>query len=156
MRLSEILTLDCIKVPLDATDKQGAIFELVDLLAEKAGVRNPDELKQAVWQREQMRTTGIGCGVAIPHGKSTGCDTLRMAIGKTSTPLEFGAIDGRPVGLIILLASPPDQTGPHIQALAAISRILTDEDFRAALKNATSSEEIQRLIANREAKALAS
>lgn len=155
MRLTDILQPDCVKVPLDATDKQSAINELVDLLAARANLRHSAELKAAVWQREQMRTTGIGCGVAIPHGKSAGCDTLRMAVGKTDTPLEFGAIDGKPVHLVILLASPPGQTGPHIQALASISRILTDEDFRAALRQAASAEELYRLIAEQEARLVA-
>lgn len=154
MRLTDILQSDCVKVPLSATDKHEAIDELVEVLAAGTGIKDASDLKKAVWQREQVRTTGIGCGVAIPHGKSAGCRSLRMAIGKLAQPIEFGAIDGRPVQLILLLASPPDQTGPHIQALASISRLLTDEDFRSALKKAASGDELYRLIVEQEAKAV--
>src|SRR5690606_991284 len=127
MRLTDILQSDCVKVPLVAEAKETAIYELVDLLVSQTGIGGADDLKKAVWQRETTRTTGIGHGIGIPHGKSAGVDRLRMAIGKPVKPIEFRAIDGRPVDLIILLASPADQTGPHIQALAKISRLLTDE-----------------------------
>ena len=151
MRLTEILQPECIKVPLDAQDKQAAVFELVDLLTQQTGIEDAEALKQAVWDRETTRTTGIGHGIGIPHGKSAGVDRLRMAIGRPRQPLEFGAIDRRPVDLIILLASPADQTGPHIQALAKISRMLIDEDFRQALKQVGSGEELYQMIVRQEA-----
>ncbi|MFW6076926.1 MAG: PTS sugar transporter subunit IIA [Hyphomicrobiales bacterium] len=153
MRLTDILQPECVKVPLEATTKEQAIYELVDLLCGQVGMACGDQLKQAVWERETTRTTGIGHGIAIPHGKCEGVDELRMAIGRTSQPLEFGAIDGKPVDLILLLASPVDQTGPHIQALAKISRMLTDEDFRTSLKQADSGETLYRLIEQHEAEA---
>lgn len=152
MRLTDVLLPECVKVPLTAATKKDAIFELVDLLAQKAGIASPDQLKEAVWQRESTRTTGIGFGVAIPHGKSPGCTRLTMAIGLTAQPLEFGAIDGRPVQLIILLASPPDQTPSHIQALARISRMLADEKFRDTVKKAPDAAALFKLIADHEAK----
>ncbi|MCC7146627.1 MAG: PTS sugar transporter subunit IIA [Phycisphaeraceae bacterium] len=147
MRLSDILTRGCVKVPLAAKTKQEAIFELADLLCDQAGIDAHDQLKQAIWQREQTRTTGIGNGVAIPHGKIEGCPKLVMAVGKTAEPIEFESIDRRPVQIIFLLASPLDQTGPHIQALAAISRMLTDSDLRAAIKNAAAADDLYRIIA---------
>lgn len=151
MRLTDILQSDCVKVPLEGTSKQLAVFELVDLLTSRTGVDARDELRQAVWSRETTRSTGIGHGVAIPHGKSASIKKLSMAIGKTAAPLDFNAIDGKPVELIILLASPVDQTGPHIQALARISRMLTDDKFRNAIKQATSSEAIFKMISDHEA-----
>lgn len=154
MRLTEILREDCVKVPLEADSKEAAIYELVDLLAGKAGIAAVDDLKKAVWARETTRTTGIGHGIGIPHGKAAGVDRLRMAIGRPRQPIEFRAIDGRPVDLIILLASPADQTGPHIQALAKISRLLTDETLRAALKTAPTGGELFGLIAQHEAQAV--
>ncbi|MEX0885525.1 MAG: PTS sugar transporter subunit IIA [Phycisphaeraceae bacterium] len=150
MRLTEILQPDCVKVPLEAGRKQDAIAELVHLLVDRTGITGADELNQAIWQRETTRTTGIGHGIAIPHGKSAGVDRLRMAIGKPAQPLDFGAIDGQPVELLLLLASPEDQTGPHIQALARISRMLTDAEFRTAIKNASTAEELYQLIQDRE------
>lgn len=151
MRLSEILRTDCIKVPLVSTDKQAALYELVDLMGEVGAVTEVQQLKDAVWERESTRTTGIGHGIGIPHGK-TGClDELHMAIGLPASPIEFGAIDGKPVELIILLASPADQTGPHIQALAKISRILTDDTFRDAVKKAESAEQLYEMLIQHEA-----
>ena len=152
MRLTDILQPDCVKVPLAAGEKQAAIFELVDTLADHQKVTLPQQLKDAVWQRESARTTGIGHGIAIPHGKCTGCTKLAMAIGLTSQPIEFGAIDGKPVQIIILLASPPDQTGAHIHALARISRLLSDDRFRAAIKQADSSDAVYKLIAEQDGK----
>ena len=140
MHLTEILKPDFIRVPLEATVKQEAIFELVDLLSEKVGLTDSKALREVVWNREMTRTTGIGHGLAIPHGKLSGLDGLCMAIGVTREPIEFAAIDGRPVELVMLLASPIDQTGPHIQALAQISKVMTDAAFRNRLKSAESAD----------------
>jgi fructose-specific phosphotransferase system IIA component len=150
MRLTRILQPDAIKLPLESDQKQQAIYELTDLLCEQAHIQAVDELKQAIWQRELTRTTGIGHGIAIPHGKTNGCDSLVMAIGKAGKPIDFSAIDGQPVELIFLLASPADQTGPHIQALAAISRMLTDVALRNQLKHAQSPAELYQIIADHE------
>jgi fructose-specific phosphotransferase system IIA component len=142
MRLTDILKLEHIKVPLEATDKKGAISELVSVLAEAHELKDADVLLKSVLDREATRTTGIGNGLAIPHGKCAGVDHLVVAIGKPATPIDFDSIDGRPVNLIVLLASPPDQTGPHIQALARISRLMTVDPFRQAMKNATTPQQI--------------
>ncbi|NBC10315.1 MAG: PTS transporter subunit EIIA [Planctomycetes bacterium] len=153
MRLTDILQPDCIKVPLASHDKQAAIFELADLLCEHTPIEDPDELKDAIWQREMTRTTGIGHGIAIPHGKCDGVDKLRMAIGVIGSGVEgidFGSIDKKPVDLIILLASPTDQTGPHIQALAKISRMLTDAVIRRNLKDAPDAQTLYDLISQHE------
>jgi fructose-specific phosphotransferase system IIA component len=150
MTLTEILKPSCVKVPLEATDKKAAIFELVDVLEDASLVRDGDSLKAAVWTREQTRTTGIGHGLAIPHGKCDCMTGLAMAIGKPAQPMEFAAIDQRPVRLIVLLASPPDRTSDHIQALAKISRLMTDADFREKLFHAESSEELYAMLAAQE------
>lgn len=152
MRLTDILRLDCVKVPLAATAKQAAIFELVDLMAAAGCISNAEQLKAAVWQREMTRTTGIGHGIAIPHGKTTGCSRLVMAIGKPAQPIDFAAVDGRPVDLVILLASPLDQTGPHLQALAGISQMLSSPEFRDAVRRAATADELYQLIASQETK----
>lgn len=151
MRITDILQPDCVKVPLAATTKQAAIFELADVLGAAGLISSADDLKQAVWQRELTRTTGIGHGIAIPHGKVQGASRLVMAMGRASTPIEFDAIDRKPVELIFLLASPIDQTGPHIQALARISRLLTDEKFRDAMKSAADPQALYGLIKQHEA-----
>lgn len=146
MNLLDILTPESIKAPLAAQDKRGVIDELVDVLAGIKRVVDAAALKDAVWMREQTRTTGIGHGLAIPHGKSPGLPSLAMAIGKPARPMDFQAIDGQPVKLIVLLASPPDRTSDHIQALARISRLMTMDEFRNRIYNAQSAAEIYELI----------
>lgn len=155
MRLTDIIDPACIRVPLKATDKKEAIFELIDLLAEQGKISDRETVQEAVWQRESTRTTGIGHGLAIPHGKCDCCDGLTMAIGMPAEPIDFNSIDGRPVRLIILLISPVDQTGPHIQALATVSRMMTDANFRNAITGATSADEVFRLIEEHDKEAAA-
>src|SRR5450755_3408922 len=133
MRLIDILKPENIKVPLESLTKNEAIAELVNLLAKSGDVTDAKKVLDAVLDRESTRTTGIGNGLAIPHGKCNGVDHLSMAIGRPSTPIDFQSIDGRPVNLIWLLTSPPDKTGPHIHALARISRLMTIDKFRQAI-----------------------
>jgi fructose-specific phosphotransferase system IIA component len=142
MRLSDILKIQHIKVPLAAKDKKGAISELVQVLADAHEVKDAPMLLSSVLEREATRTTGIGNGLAIPHGKCAGVDHLVVAVGKPAEPIDFDSIDKRPVSLIVLLASPPDQTGPHIQALARISRLMNVEGFRQAMRSATNAQQI--------------
>ncbi len=146
INLLDILSPACVKVPLAATTKRGVIEELVDMLASAGKVNDAQSLKDAVWTREQTRTTGIGLGLAIPHGKCAGMSGLAMAIGKPSEPMNFESIDGQPVKLIVLLASPPDKQSDHIQALARISRLMNMEDFRNKAYATTSSEELFELF----------
>ena len=153
MNLLDILTPDCVKVPLESADKQAVIDELVDLLAAHGKVSDPAALKEAVWAREQTRTTGIGHGLAIPHGKCGGIGELVMAIGRPERPLDFAAIDAQPVRLVVLLASPPDRTSDHIQALARISRLMTMEEFRNEIYEAESAERIFELFNEQEQRA---
>jgi fructose-specific phosphotransferase system IIA component len=150
MNLLDILTPDSIKAPLAATDKKGVIDELVDVLAATGKVGDAKALKDAVWTREQTRTTGIGHGLAIPHGKSAGMQGLAMAIGKPAKPMDFEAIDGHPVKLVVLLASPPDKTSDHIQALARISRLMTMDEFREKIYAAQTAAEIYALLKSQE------
>ncbi len=150
MRLTEILKPQNIKVPLTATSKTEAIKELIDLLAASGDVADPKRVLDAVLEREATRTTGIGNGLAIPHGKCNGTTNLVMAVGKAATPIDFQSIDGRPVSLIWLLSSPPDKTGPHIHALARISRLMTIDKFRQALLAAESPQAMYDIIVQQE------
>ncbi len=146
MNLLDILTPDCIVAPLESTEKRAAIEELIDALKGVDKVHDAKSLKEAVWTREQTRTTGIGQGLAIPHGKCSGMTDLAIAIGKPSQPMDFDSIDSKPVRLIVLLASPPDRTSDHIQALARVSRMVAMDEFRERLYAAETPEEIFDLI----------
>lgn len=151
MELSKLLTVDRIRVPLRAREKTAAITELVDLLSETDSLSDRDAVLAAVLRREAERSTGIGYGLAIPHGKSDGCKRLVMAAGRPAEPIDFQSVDGRPVKFIVLLVSPPDQTGPHIQALARISRLMNIEGFRARIDQVQTAQELYDAIVAAEA-----
>lgn len=150
MILTQILQPTCVKVPLTGTDKDSVITELVDLLNANGFLLDRNVVLESVLMREQTRSTGIGSGIAIPHGKCSGVKELVMAVGITGVPIDFDSIDNRPVRIVVLLASPTDRTGPHIQALARITRLMLDESFKSKLEQAKSAEEVYDLISSRE------
>jgi len=150
MTLVQILQQTCIIVPLEGKDKRSIITELIDLLDSNSLLLDRDSALQAVLLREQTRSTGIGSGIAIPHGKCKAVKELVMAIGIAHEPIDFESVDGKPVTIVILLVSPIDKTGPHIQALAKISKLMLDGQFRQALEKATSAQEVYELLSNKE------
>ena len=151
MRLSEILKKENILIPLAARTKTEAITEMVTAMGKNQELLDAKKVLDAVLDREATRSTGIGNGLAIPHGKCAGLDHLVMAIGKPASPIDFQAIDGRPVTIIWMLCSPPDKTAPHISALAKISKLMAIDKFRFALNNAKSSQEVADVISAQEA-----
>jgi fructose-specific phosphotransferase system IIA component len=150
MILTQILQPTCVKVPLQGKDKNAVITELVDLLDANGLLQDRNVALEAVFVREQTRSTGIGSGIAIPHGKCKAVRELVMAIGIAHEPIDFASVDDKPVTIVILLVSPTDQTGPHIQALARISRLMLDEQFRQSLEKAGSAEDVYDLLNNKE------
>ncbi|RKY25116.1 MAG: PTS sugar transporter subunit IIA [Planctomycetota bacterium] len=150
MILTQVLQPSCVKVPLEGKDKNSVITELVDLLAAEGLLGDRDVVLEAVLAREKTRSTGIGSGIAIPHGKCKAVKELVMAVGIADEPIDFASVDGKPVKIIILLVSPADQTGPHIQALAKVSRLMLDEEFKRELEHADSAENAYKLISNKE------
>ncbi len=150
MKITDILQESCVRVPLESPGKTGAITELVDLLDEKGGLTDRDAVLRAVLAREETRSTGIGLGLAVPHGKSHGCKSLVIAVGRPKEPMPFDAIDGRPCRFIVLLTSPADETGPHIQALAGISRLWQIDAFRRAVGEANTPGELYAAIKQHE------
>ena len=150
MTLTQILQPDCVMVPVETRAKEAVITELVDLLDAAGLLSDRDIALQAVLTRERTRSTGTGAGIAIPHGKCNAVKQLVMAIGIAHDPIEFESIDGKPVTILILLVSPADQTGPHIQALARISRLMLDGEFRQTLENSQTADEVYELLSSKE------
>ncbi len=140
MNLLEHLQLDTMRVPLAATDRQGAIGELVDVLESAGSISDADKIKQLVWERELQRTTGIGEGLAIPHARCDKLTDLVMAMGRPATPIDFSSPDKRPVELSIVLVSPSENTADHIQALGRISRLMVNRTFREAAYSTDSAQ----------------
>ncbi|MCK4660915.1 MAG: PTS sugar transporter subunit IIA [Phycisphaerae bacterium] len=146
MKLTDIVAPECIRVPLHSSTKEDVITELVDLLAEHERISDREEVLKSVMDREATRSTGIGHGLAVPHCKTAACVKLVAAIGKPAKPLDFESKDGQSVDLVVLLISPLDQTGPHIQALARISRLMLTEHCRNDLACAQSGADVIRVI----------
>lgn len=151
MLLSELLSEDRIKVPLGGQSKDDLLRELVELVAPTAEPAAKDAILAAVREREQLLSTGIGAGVAIPHGKTPVVDQLLMAAGVAARPLDFDALDGQPVELFFLLVGPESASGAHIKALSRISRLLRREQLRNSLRAVKSRREFLDVVRASEA-----
>jgi len=145
VRLSELLTPDRIRVPLKASDKEGVLRELVNLAVSGNGVA-AQEVLGAILERERQFPTGIGYGVAVPHGRTPGLSSLAVVAGTTERPIPYETIDGEPVRLFFLLAGPEALAGAHVKALSRISRLVRQQPLRARLLAATSAEEFYQTL----------
>lgn len=152
MRLQDLLTDKVIRIPLQNTEKEKIIEEMIDLLEQTKKLRDRNLALAKVLERERVMSTGMGEGVAIPHAKTEAVDELVAAFGITSSDVDFQAIDEKPVRLVFLLVGPMDPTGPHLQALSRISRLMHRKDFRDRLIAAHSAEEVIEAIAKEEQK----
>ncbi|MFP4106016.1 MAG: PTS sugar transporter subunit IIA [Phycisphaerae bacterium] len=150
MALTDIISPARVKVALSADGKRDLIEQLVDALVADGSATDRAAVLQAVCDREATRTTGIGEGVAIPHGKCDAVDSLLLVITTLERPVDFESVDGQPIDIAFLLVSPVSLTGPHIQALARIARLLGNALFRNRLLQADTPEEVCSLIRREE------
>ena len=150
MTLLDILSPDSTIVDLKGETKEEIIAELVDSLANNDAITDRDKVLQAVLEREKIMSTGIGDGIAIPHGKSDSVERLIAALGTQRRGVDFEALDGEPAYVFFLLVSPSNVSGPHIKALARISRLLKNDEFKKKLITAESSTAIIDIIETEE------
>jgi fructose-specific phosphotransferase system IIA component len=148
--LTELLTPDRIKIPLTSDTKDDLLRELVEIVGDDRVVRDREEVLRAVRERESVLSTGIGNGVAIPHGKSGSVTELALAAGVSRHPLDFEALDGKPVHLFFLLVGPESAAGEHVKALSRISRLLQRDSFRGRLSSASSADEFYAVLSEAE------
>lgn len=156
MKITDFLREKAITVNLAAADKEGVIRELVHLLV-KAGEIKPveeEKLSPILLAREALGSTGIGQGVGIPHGKSSCVKELIAAFGLSKRGVNFDSLDGEPAHIFFLLVAPEDSAGPHLKALARISRLLKDRFFRESLKEAKDEKQILRIIQQEDQKGM--
>ena len=146
MNLKKALHRDAITLHMRSTSKDEVVEELVGLLTDTGLIDGPVPACKAVKEREQKMSTGMQFGIAIPHGKTETVKSLVAAVGIHPQGLDFDAIDHQPCHIFILTLSPIDRTGPHIQFLAEISRLLNEPDIRNRILKAASSEEIIALL----------
>jgi mannitol/fructose-specific phosphotransferase system IIA component (Ntr-type) len=148
--LSDLLTLERVKVPLTSRSKDEVLRELVQLALPLADAAARERTVTAVLDREALLSTGIGVGIAIPHGRTSDVDAIILTAGLAPEGVDFEALDGRPVTLFFLLLGPVDGAGAHVRALGRISRILRHESVRDALNAAASAEEFMELLVGAE------
>jgi PTS system fructose-specific IIA component len=149
MLLTELLTLERIRVPLAARDRRGVLRELSDLLAAQSG-GDAAEIRAAVEEREAAMSTAIGLGVAIPHGRASSVDQLTLVCGLSPSPIGFDAVDGEPVRLVFLIAGPKRAAGEHVKVLGRIARLVRRDSVRTALLAAENAADFYRVLADAE------
>jgi PTS system nitrogen regulatory IIA component len=152
MKIMEFLKEKAVSADLKSTDKQGIIKEMIDLLADAQAIKDKDKLVKILLEREALGSTGIGQGVAIPHGKSAGVKELVAAFGISRNGVNYDSLDGEPVYIFFLLVAPEDSAGPHLKALARISRLLKDKFFRDMLRSAPDAKTLIKVIRQEDGK----
>ena len=153
MKIAEFLCKDAVTNVLNAATKAEVISELVGLLVEAGSVEKKSKNKviDILMAREALGSTAIGQGIAIPHGKSEATEKLIAALGISKKGINFDSLDGEPAYIFFLLIAPADSAGPHLKALARVSRLLKDKFFRESLKNTKSRKDILDLVAQEDA-----
>ncbi|XZE52962.1 PTS sugar transporter subunit IIA [Planctomycetaceae bacterium SH139] len=148
MKFADFISTKAIRAELTSDDKESVISELVQSLMDSGDV-NPDErddIVAAILKREELGSTGIGRGVAVPHTKHPSVQKLVGTVGVSADGVDFNSLDGEKVQLFFLLVSPPERPGDHLRALENISRQLRDDSFCRFLKQAKSTDDIQQLL----------
>ena len=148
MKFADFVNVGAIRADLSSDDKPSVIHELVQALVDANAIRGEDKdsIVKAILKREELGSTGIGRGVAVPHTKHPSVDQLVGTVGVSSEGVDFNSLDGEKVQLFFLLISPPDRPGDHLRALENISRQLRDDTFCRFLKQAKTAGDIQQLL----------
>ncbi|HEY9188302.1 MAG TPA: PTS sugar transporter subunit IIA [Bacteroidota bacterium] len=150
MKISDVLEVELISNKIPGTDKEEVLNNMIELVSKSSKVRDKEKIRDAIFNRERIMSTGVGKGFAIPHGKTDGITDMVAAFGITENEIDFESLDGEPVRLIFLLVGKENLVGPHLKLLSRISRLLNSEDFRTKLLNAKSPQEIYNLFESEE------
>jgi len=146
--LQDVLVIEEIK----ATDKIGVIREFAEVIRAAGRIKDAEALVRVLLERESLGSTGIGDGVAIPHGKLSFIGDMVVAFGRSSRGVDFQSLDAKPAYLFFLLVTPDDKPGDHLKALARISRILKNPALRESLKRTSDRQELKRLLYEEDSK----
>jgi len=148
MKIMDFLHKKAVSIELKSRDKKGVIRELVGLLIKTGEIKPKDKepLVKILLDREMLGSTGIGLGIGIPHGKFSSVKNLIGAVGISKSGVNFDSLDGEPVYIFFLLIAAQESAGPHLKALARISRLLKDKYFREMLKNAKTEKDLLNTI----------
>jgi PTS system nitrogen regulatory IIA component len=146
MNISNLLKNNFITVELKASDKLGVLEELSEIFASNNDDVDAETMVRVLLEREKLGSTGIGDGIAIPHGKIGGIENIYIGFGRSKKGVEFDALDGKPVHLLFVLVAPESASGKHLKALAKISRMLMDQRFRSDLMSAATVDDLYKTI----------
>ncbi len=148
MKFADFVSREAINAELTAEDKEGVIREMVQSLMDASQIDTDEQesIVKAILKREELGSTGIGRGVAVPHTKHPSVDHLVGTVAVSSEGVNFSSLDGEKVQLFFLLISPPDRPGDHLRALENISRQLRNDTFCKFLKQSGTAEDIQQLL----------
>ena len=146
MKISRLINDRLIISKLKGKSKNKVLEELAKHLALNEKNVDSDELLRVLIEREKLGSTGIGDGIAIPHGKLNGLENIILGFGKSSEGIDFDSIDSKPVTLIFLLVAPSNSAGIHLKALARLSRLLKDKNFRQELLDASDAKSLYKII----------
>jgi len=143
-----ILDPKCIVFPLKGKEKKEIIKELIDVLVQNRKIKEKDkeEVFKCVMEREKLGSTGVGLGIAIPHGRTAAVDKLIGALGISPEGVEFETLDGEPVHFVFLILSPLEATSDYLRAISRVARMFKDRFLREALKNVSSVEEVVKIL----------
>ena len=152
VKLSELISPDAVVADMTAADKDAALVELTEALISSGCMQDRDEVLRILQERENLGSTGIGDGVAIPHGKLKDLDRLVMSFGRSRKGVDFDSMDGKPAHLFFLLIAPEESVGIHLKTLARISKLLKDQGVRKKLLDAPDRDAICSIIFDEESK----
>ena len=146
MKISEILDKRGIKINLEAATKEETLKELVGILAQVENIGDQKSIVKALLERENLGSTGIGQGIAIPHGKTDKVNRLVAVLGTSKKGINFDALDNQPVNLVMLFLVPQGQFQKHLHTLANIAKLLHKAEFRQALEQAPDADAMLKII----------
>jgi PTS system nitrogen regulatory IIA component len=153
MKIAEFLSPNAVVADLSARSKPDVLLELASTLTRSNPTLRQERLVEVLKDREKLGSTGIGEGVAIPHGKLSGMSQLTASFGVSRSGIDFEAIDGKPTHLFFALVAPENSAGVHLKALARISRLFKNPSFRQNILQAKTADEIYQLIAHEDSRA---
>ncbi len=152
MKIVDLIRREMVIPDLAADNKLGVLRELASHLAERHGRLTPEDLTRVLVDREELASTAIGEGVAVPHGKMRAVEGIIACLGRSRGGVDFGSMDGQPTHLFFVMVAPESSTGAHLKALARISRVFKDAQFRRQLLEASDGEAMYEIIALEDAK----
>jgi fructose PTS system EIIBC or EIIC component len=151
MRIVDLLNENVVRTNLAGTTKEEVINAIIDVAASQDRVLDKEKVREAIFEREKIMSTGVGSGFAIPHAKSDAVSDIVAAFAVTAQPIDYQSLDDQPVRIVFLLVGRENMVGPHIKLLSRISRLMNNEDFRKRLLDASTPADILEIFRQEEA-----